>query len=161
MEGCHRSLRAGTPNKPLNEPTTMKCEVTMDSTPERQFPNEVMTYGVIGSVVKPGYVEYGFDGMIAYHHNVVEYFRASASAKNITLAFYPNQPLMASALHRLFTLVGRRVRKVHVINRRDDSSVYARLEFDGVMVASVRPVEVSFGTIYLLVFQADSGRVQF
>ena len=49
----------------------MKTEVTMNSTTEGQFPEEVMTFLVIGSEVKPGYVEYGFDGMIAYHHNVV------------------------------------------------------------------------------------------
>ncbi len=139
----------------------MQCEVTMDSTPEGQFPNEVMTYDVIGSVVKPGYVEYGFDGGIAYHNNVVDYFRASAIAKNITLATRPVRPLAVSALHRLFTLVGRRVRKVLVIARRDDSSHYATLEFDGVKVVSVSPVQVTHGPIHLVVFQADSGGVQF
>ena len=141
----------------------MRCVVMMDSTPEGVYPNEVMEFEVIGSVVRTGTVEYGFDGMVAYHNNVVDYFRACASAGRIVLAFSPNRPLIASALHRLFSLKGKRVRKALVLNKRDDNTTYTYLELDSVRIAAVYPIEVSRGTLYLVEFQAapDHAGVQY
>ena len=141
----------------------MRCIVRMDSTPEGVFPNEVMEFEVIGSVVRTGTVEYGFDGSVAYHNNVVDYFRACASAGKIALVFSANRPLIAAALHRLFSLKGKRVRKALVMNQRDDNTTYTYLELDSVRIAAVFPIDVSRGTLHLVEFQAapDHAGVQF
>jgi hypothetical protein len=94
--------------------------------------------------------------MIGYHHSINHYFRSSAEEKQITLVFRPTKPLEASALHRLFTLQGRRVGTVLVIARRNDDSEYARLEMREATIASTKPVKVTAGTIYLVGFRAGS-----
>jgi hypothetical protein len=140
----------------------MNCFVMMDSTPEGQFPNETMEFEVIGSVTKPGYVDYGFSGMVSYHHNVVEYFRASAANGAITLVLSVTDPAAAIALHRLYKLSGQTVRKVLVIASRDDGSRHSTLEMDVVTVARVSSAQVSNGTLFMvnLRFPTGNGNVK-
>ncbi len=135
----------------------MKGKVVMDAAAVGQYHSEFMEFDLIGTVPKQGYIEYGFGGMIGYHHNVVEYFRASADIGKITLVFNALQPQAAIALHRLFSLLGRTVRRVTTMANREDGSRYAALEMEKVRLLSLSPVQVAAGTVYLIVFQTSSG----
>lgn len=67
------------------------------------------------------------------------------------------RPLAAAALHKLFTLVGRTVRKVVVMTMRDDGTLYAALELDRATISSLTQVTVEAGPLYLLTLAAMKG----
>lgn len=63
----------------------MKASVLVNSTPMGRQPNEIMDLDLLGTVQREGYIDYGFEGMMGHHHNVVGYFRDAAEEGKLTL----------------------------------------------------------------------------
>lgn len=132
---------------------------------EGQKPSNRLEFDLSGVVVKDGWIEYSFDGMIGYHHNVVDYFRACVEAGKLKVAHSVYSPLDATVLHQLFSLSGRTASSVGLYAYRKGptleqkyAAIYASMHLTEVKIASVSPIKSDGGTsFYLVNFQARPG----